>query len=278
MANQDTCFIVSPIGSEGSDTRERSDKLLEYVIRKSVPDYGFNVVRADEIAEPGMITSQVIEHVTESELVIADLTGRNPNVFYELAIRHATQKPIIQIIDDTSDMPFDIADTRTITIDLEDIESIEQAKSEIGEQIETIKSDDRTMDTPVSVAFTLKELRESSDPDERSMAETMEVLTDVRTNIIDMKEQLNSPEEILPPDYLSYMMRRTNLANREEILTNLRFVEEELNDLKRQMKRSNIDENSSYVNDLNDRIYDIQEIISKIDPESAPKHKTIEEF
>ena len=40
-----------------------------------------------------MITSQVLQHVTEDALVVADLTGRNPNVFYELALRHAIRKP-----------------------------------------------------------------------------------------------------------------------------------------------------------------------------------------
>jgi len=52
------------------------------------------VIRADKISEPGIITTQIIGHIVDAELVIADLTDKNPNVFYELAIRHAIRNPI----------------------------------------------------------------------------------------------------------------------------------------------------------------------------------------
>ena len=84
-----TCFVISPIGEPESDTRKRADKILKYVIDPSVERRGYKAVRADHISEPGMITSQVIQHIVDDDLVIADLTDRNPNVFYELALRHA---------------------------------------------------------------------------------------------------------------------------------------------------------------------------------------------
>lgn len=92
------CFVISPIGEEGSETRERSDKVLKYIICDSVEQLGYEVVRADKISEPGIITTQIIEHIIDSDLVIADLTDKNPNVFYELALRHAIRKPLIQMI------------------------------------------------------------------------------------------------------------------------------------------------------------------------------------
>jgi hypothetical protein len=80
------CFVISPIGDENSDTRKRSDQIFTYVIEKAVSGFGYTLLRADKISRPGIITSQIIEHILEDELV--DLTGRNPNVFYELALRH----------------------------------------------------------------------------------------------------------------------------------------------------------------------------------------------
>jgi len=69
-------------------------------------------MRADELAEPGIITSQVIQHIVDDQLVIADLTERNPNVFYELALRHALRKPVVQIIHRGEAIPFDVAGMR----------------------------------------------------------------------------------------------------------------------------------------------------------------------
>ncbi len=82
MSEDKDCFVVSPIGEEDSNIRERSDKLFDYVIKPAVEQYGYDPIRADHIAEPGIITSQIIEHVVESPLVIADLTGSNANVFF----------------------------------------------------------------------------------------------------------------------------------------------------------------------------------------------------
>jgi hypothetical protein len=98
-------------------------------------------VRADEIDKPGIITSQVIQHVVNDALVIADLTERNPNVFYELAIRHALRKPLVQLIKKGEAIPFDVAGTRTIYVDHRDLDSVETARNEIIEQIKTLEKD-----------------------------------------------------------------------------------------------------------------------------------------
>ena len=54
------CFVISPIGEEGSEMRERSNKVLEHIIKPPVEECGYECMRADEIAEPGIITSQII--------------------------------------------------------------------------------------------------------------------------------------------------------------------------------------------------------------------------
>ena len=84
-----SCFVIAPIGEAESDTRKRSDQVLRHIIRPAVEVCGYQAIRADEIDKPGVITSQVIQHVVGDPLVVADLTETNPNVFYELAIRHA---------------------------------------------------------------------------------------------------------------------------------------------------------------------------------------------
>jgi hypothetical protein len=81
-----TCFYITPIGDEGSEARKHSDLFLGSLVEPALSTLALKVVRADNIAEPGIITRQVIEHLLRSRLVIADLSFHNPNVFYELAL------------------------------------------------------------------------------------------------------------------------------------------------------------------------------------------------
>lgn len=78
------CFVISPIGAEASDIRRRADGVLKFMIAPAAQKLGLTTVRADAIAEPGEITLQVIGHVLTAKAAVADLTGANPNVFYEL--------------------------------------------------------------------------------------------------------------------------------------------------------------------------------------------------
>jgi hypothetical protein len=119
------CFYVTPIGEDDSPERKHADVLLGHLIDPAVDalDLGLRVVRADHIDNPGLITAQVIQHLLRARLVVADLSFHNPNVFYELAIRHATGKPTVLICRAEDSLPFDISDVRTIRIDMADIHS-----------------------------------------------------------------------------------------------------------------------------------------------------------
>jgi hypothetical protein len=120
---ESVCFYITPIGDSDSDDRKHADVFLGHVVEPAIEalQMGLHVVRADQIENPGMITAQVIEHILNARLVVADLSFHNPNVFYELALRHATGKPTIHISRQFDVTPFDVADVRTIRIDTTDI-------------------------------------------------------------------------------------------------------------------------------------------------------------
>jgi hypothetical protein len=94
-----TCFVIAPIGDRDDSVRTRSDQVFKYIIAPAATECGYEALRADQIPKPGIITSQVIQHLIDDPLVIADLTGPNANVFYELAVRHAFRKPVVQIVE-----------------------------------------------------------------------------------------------------------------------------------------------------------------------------------
>ena len=115
------CFVISPIGPPDSDTRRYADKVLRFIIRHSLEPLGFRVTRADEISEPGTITLHVVRQLLRADVVVADLTGTNPNVMYELALRHAMKRPVVLLMSDGEKLPFDIMGERTIFFNVNDI-------------------------------------------------------------------------------------------------------------------------------------------------------------
>jgi hypothetical protein len=156
MADKRSCFVVSPIGSDGSEIRQRSDNVFEFILVPILEPKGFDVIRADHMNSPGSITAQVIEAVINSDLVVADLTGHNPNVFYELALRHAVLKPYIQLADQKSLPPFDIRDERTIVFDVQDLRSVEKCKINLAKQVDTVMAEGFKVSTPIGKAIQLR--------------------------------------------------------------------------------------------------------------------------
>lgn len=190
MSDTKECFVICPIGSADSETREHADKLIEYIIDEAVSEYGYEPVRADDMSGPGSISAQIIEKIIDTDLVIADLTNHNPNVFYELAVRHATAKPYIQLIEKSESIPFDISDIRTIKYGF-DVEDVESAVNEIGEHIEEIEREDTTFETPISKSANIKSLGESEDPVQQSLADLLEGMSSLNRRLDDLEREVS---------------------------------------------------------------------------------------
>jgi hypothetical protein len=154
MSLADTCFVISPIGATDSIERKHADLVLSALIEPALSELGLTAVRADKISKPGMITGQVIEHVSRAKLVVADLSFGNPNVYYELALRHATRKPIVQIIRTSDRLPFDVGQYRTVTIDMTDIYTLvpqlDLIRLEITRQCRAALEEGATAESPLS--------------------------------------------------------------------------------------------------------------------------------
>jgi len=151
------CFYVTPIGHMASEERLHSDLFLGSLVEPAVQEFGLIVVRADQIGKPGMITAQVIEHLAKARLVIADLSFHNPNVFYEVALRHARRLPVVQITRASDPLPFDLDQFRTVQIDTTTIYTLvprlESYRAEIANHIRRSLSETSDVDNPLTAFY-----------------------------------------------------------------------------------------------------------------------------
>jgi len=106
-SSSNICFVLMPFG-------ESFDEVYRTLIQPAVIQAGLNPLRADDIFTPGSIMEQIRSAIQQSRICIADLTGRNPNVLYELGIAQALGKPSILLSQDISDVPFDVRHLRII--------------------------------------------------------------------------------------------------------------------------------------------------------------------
>lgn len=187
------CFVIAPIGEAGSPTRKRSDKIFNHIIQPIVEDAGYSAERADKMNHPGMITNQIIDHIMNVDLVIADLTDHNPNVFYELAIRHAVHKPIIQLIQDNQKLPFDISDSRTIFVDHTDLDSVYDCKENLKKQIISLEENPEKIESPISHAIDIQKVMQKNNSDSFDINDLFVLFKELRSDIQEIKlQQSNS--------------------------------------------------------------------------------------
>jgi hypothetical protein len=151
------CFYISPIGEDDSEHRKHADLFLGSIVEPALEESGLRVVRADQIGKPGMITAQILEYIIKSRLVVADLSFHNPNVFYELSLRHACRLPTVQIIRKCDKIPFDLDQFRTIQVDTTSIytmvPNLQTYMAEIATQVRMALNDPDSVDNPISTYY-----------------------------------------------------------------------------------------------------------------------------
>ena len=110
----DSCFVMMPFG-------DPLGKYYSAIYDPAVKKAGLRPVRADDdIFGTGKIIDQVWRGITDAKVLIAELTSRNPNVFYELGLAHALQKPVVLVSSNEEDVPFDLQHIRVIYYDTSD--------------------------------------------------------------------------------------------------------------------------------------------------------------
>jgi hypothetical protein len=107
----DTCFVMMPFG-------QWYDRYYQEIYIPAIRDAGFEPVRADELFTTGSVVEQIWEQIEKSKVLLAELTDKNANVFYELGLAHAARKPVVFTAGRVDDVPFDLRHLRVIVYEV----------------------------------------------------------------------------------------------------------------------------------------------------------------
>jgi hypothetical protein len=109
-APSEICFVVMPFGGW-------LDDYYELIYKPAIEDAGLDPHRADDLFRPSTIVHDIWDYTKRARLLVGDLTGKNPNVFYELGLAHALAKPAVLIAESIDDIPFDLRALRILIYD-----------------------------------------------------------------------------------------------------------------------------------------------------------------
>jgi Pentapeptide repeats (8 copies) len=181
---QKLCFAVMPISKPRSRIRRRSDQVLQHIIRPTAEKLGYKTERSDLISQPGSIVQHIMQRLRDAELVVADLTDLNPNVFYELGIRHMIGKPVVQMMEDNQPIPFDVAQLRTIKVNCRNRNTfqrhIETYKEELENHIRSLETNPGDS-TPLSIEIETGQQTMADEQGDR-LREHIDYLSDLLIN------------------------------------------------------------------------------------------------
>lgn len=127
-------FVLMPFDPE-------FDAVYTDLVKPALEKVGYDVKRADSILNQHNILKDIVRGIAEADLVVADLTSLNANVFYELGVSHTMQKPTVLLAQSSEDIPFDLKPYRVILYSTHFKEALQlsQKLKEIGEKAKSGK-------------------------------------------------------------------------------------------------------------------------------------------
>lgn len=160
MPNRPLCFVLMPFGSKkdpGGGPDFDFDAIYREAIRPAIEDAGLQPIRADEERLGGIIHKPMFERLLLCDYAVADLTTANPNVFYELGVRHATRPATtLAVFAAQTQLPFDVTFLRALPYRLAagnalSPETAAKLRSELGLRLRELRSarKDAVVDSPL---------------------------------------------------------------------------------------------------------------------------------
>ena len=192
------CFVISPFGGW-------FDSYYSAILQPAIEAANLTPCRADDLYRPSSIIHDIWRFVSQATVLLADLTGKNPNVLYELGLAHAIGKPVVMITQDLDDVPFDLRNLRVITYEMRDPSWASLLAESITHSLKEVMAEPESAVPP---AF-LHERQDSKAPQ----------VTPIEKKVLELTQQVDSlrrsqrgvamaAEDIIGPDEARATIRR----------------------------------------------------------------------
>jgi hypothetical protein len=106
------CFVVMPVSDPDGYVEGHFQHVYKDIVQPACREAGFSPMRADEVKQSNLIHLDILQKLIEAPMAVCDLSGRNPNVLFELALRQAFDKPVALIQEVGTPQIFDISPLR----------------------------------------------------------------------------------------------------------------------------------------------------------------------
>jgi hypothetical protein len=203
LGEKPVCFVLMPIADTAGYEAGHFGRVYEHLLKPAILAAGYIPVRADDAVKTDYIVVGIIQKIVESAMVVCDFSARNPNVMYELGIRHAFNKPVVLVKDRRTEKIFDIQGLRYAEYDESlRIDAVNKDIVKISSAIsETAKSSDKDLNSIVQLAG----IKTAEVPAGQTISPDTKLLLSA---IGSLDRRLQTVEERIDPEQLHFIVEK----------------------------------------------------------------------
>ena len=186
-----SCFIIMPISDQDGYDKGHFNRVYEHLIKPACIKAGFKPIRADEEVKTNYIVVDIIRKILDSEMVLCDLSAKNPNVLYELGLRQAFNRKVVLIKDKKTNRIFDIQGLRTI--DYDENLRIDEVNKSIDQMSKTLIETHQS-EGEINSLIQLLSLKPAELPTQINLSQESSLILDTLNDISNRMRKLEKPD------------------------------------------------------------------------------------
>jgi hypothetical protein len=187
------CFIIMPISDQDGYEKGHFNRVYEHLIKPACEKANFIPIRADEEVKTNYIVVDIIKKILDSEMVICDLSAKNPNVLYELGLRQAFNKKVVLIKDKKTNRIFDIQGLRTL--DYDNTLRIDEVNKSIDQISKTLIETHQSKGEEINSLIQLLAIKPADLPTQINLSQESSLILDTLNDISNRLRRIEKTEK-----------------------------------------------------------------------------------